>query len=198
MLSALLLPVSFFSVLCIYLFCSLFLFLRLFPSNEIVADDHVGHFSVDGIPDASANRMLISTPEIRLPILALLNDISMIPVAYDNAQATTRPQLPNAKKIVMMSMFYGVVHTVGNLVCIVALDEAASLKYPISLEREFNAETRGFIWYHLVLVTELMIFQYGPRRSFSCPGLLSIFWLLLSRHASEHLLSLCMLLIFIG
>jgi hypothetical protein len=92
-------------------------------------------------------------------ILALLNDISMIPVAYDNAQATTRPQLPNAKKIVMMSMFYGAVHTAGSLAFIFALDEAASLKYPISLESECNAETRGFIWYHLVLVTELMIFS---------------------------------------
>ncbi len=43
-------------------------------------------------------------------ILALLNDISMIPVAYDNAKATTKPQMPDAGKLVLQSVFYGIVH----------------------------------------------------------------------------------------
>merc|ERR1712176_75409 len=33
-----------------------------------------------------------SVPSLWVIILALLNDISMIPVAYDNARATTKPQ----------------------------------------------------------------------------------------------------------
>lgn len=36
-------------------------------------------------------------------ILALLNDISMIPVAYDNAKATTKPQLPKGKRLGRLS-----------------------------------------------------------------------------------------------
>jgi len=44
-------------------------------------------------------------------ILALLNDISMIPVAYDNAQATTKPQLPKARSLVFQSLFYGLTHS---------------------------------------------------------------------------------------
>jgi hypothetical protein len=36
-------------------------------------------------------------------ILALLNDISMIPVAYDNAKATTKPQLPKGKCLSRLS-----------------------------------------------------------------------------------------------
>lgn len=43
-------------------------------------------------------------------IMALLNDISMIPVAYDNASATTKPQLPKTRSLVYQSLFYGLSH----------------------------------------------------------------------------------------
>lgn len=92
-------------------------------------------------------------------ILALLNDISMIPVAYDNAQATSRPQLPHSKKIVIMSLFYGVTQAVATLIFIFAVNNASFLTAPISLSSNCSKATRGFIWYHLVLVTELMIFS---------------------------------------
>lgn len=92
-------------------------------------------------------------------ILALLNDVSMIPVAYDNALATSKPQLPNAQKIVIMSLFYGIVHAIGGLAFIFIVDAAPNLENPIALNSSCDSETRGFIWYHLVLVTELMIFS---------------------------------------
>lgn len=90
-------------------------------------------------------------------ILALLNDISMIPVAYDNADATAKPQLPKAGKLVMMSLFYGVAHTGLCLLLIFTLDQSQGLRQNISLNRQCNQETRSFIWFYLVLVTELMV-----------------------------------------
>ena len=48
-------------------------------------------------------------------ILALLNDISMIPVVYDNTSATTKPQLPSARNIVYQSLFYGLVNAALSL-----------------------------------------------------------------------------------
>jgi H+-transporting ATPase len=92
-------------------------------------------------------------------ILALLNDISMIPVAYDNAQATTKPQLPNARKLVIMSLYYGLAQSAAGLVFIFLMNHAEGLEDPIELDSNCSAETRGFIWFHLVLVTELMIFS---------------------------------------
>ena len=92
-------------------------------------------------------------------ILALLNDISMIPVAYDRASATTKPQIPNAKKLVLTSLFYGGFHSAAGLIFLFGLQHDQGIKYPISLERECSEETRGLIWFHLVLVTELMIFS---------------------------------------
>lgn len=91
-------------------------------------------------------------------ILALLNDISMIPVAYDNAEATAKPQLPHAGKLVMMSLYFGVSHTALALMFIFLLDHSKGLTYDIDLAT-CNTETRGFIWLYLVLVTELMIFS---------------------------------------
>lgn len=92
-------------------------------------------------------------------ILALLNDISMIPVAYDNAKATTKPQLPNALKLVLMSLYYGVAHTAAALVFIFSLEHSSELNNPIELDRECDSETRSFIWFYLALVTELAIFS---------------------------------------
>lgn len=109
-------------------------------------------------------------------ILALLNDISMIPVAYDNAQATSKPQLPNARKIVIMSLFYGVAQAAATLIFIFGLDHASNMKHPISLQY-CDGETRGFIWFHLVLVTELMIFSVRAPSFFSTRHLRSIWWL---------------------
>jgi hypothetical protein len=107
-------------------------------------------------------------------ILALLNDISMIPVAYDNADATAKPQLPNASKLVLMSLFYGVMNTGLALMFIFLLDHDQSLENPISLERECDSETRGFIWLYLVLVTEFMIFSSRAPKYFfqSMPSLI--------------------------
>lgn len=91
-------------------------------------------------------------------LLALLNDISMIPVAYDNAQATTRPQLPKARSLVYQSLFYGLIHSALSLMFIFTIDYDPMLKYDVSLS-ECNGETKGFIWFHLLTVTELAIFS---------------------------------------
>jgi vacuolar-type H+-ATPase subunit I/STV1 len=56
-------------------------------------------------------------------ILALLNDISMIPVAYDYADATAKPQLPLASKLVLMSIFFGIVHTGIALLVFYVIDD---------------------------------------------------------------------------
>mmetsp|Transcript_9006 Transcript_9006/g.19166 ORF Transcript_9006/g.19166 Transcript_9006/m.19166 type:complete len:969 (+) Transcript_9006:380-3286(+) len=91
-------------------------------------------------------------------ILALLNDISMIPVAYDNAKATTKPQLPKARILVVSSLFYGFVQSSLSLLFIFAMDYDQNLNEPLDLE-SCSGETRAFIWLHLIFVTELMIFS---------------------------------------
>ncbi len=93
-------------------------------------------------------------------ILALLNDISMIPVAYDHAQATTRPQMPNSNKLVFQSLFYGLVHTGFALGLIFSLNKATGFHVDLDgAGSTCDEETQGFVWFYLVLVTELTIFS---------------------------------------
>lgn len=95
-------------------------------------------------------------------ILALLNDISMIPVAYDKAKATTKPQLPNARTLVLQSLFYGLTNALLSILFIFTMNHDGHLNQPIDLDilsGGCGGETRSFIWYHLLLMTELMIFS---------------------------------------
>ena len=87
-------------------------------------------------------------------ILAFLNDVSMIPVAYDNADATAKPQMARASKLVAMSVYYAIFHTGFALI----------FYYEIGNNKleGFDTNTcapgvQGFIWLHLFIATELMV-----------------------------------------
>jgi H+-transporting ATPase len=101
-------------------------------------------------------------------ILALINDVSMIPVAYDNAKATTKPQLPVAKTLVLQSLFYGLVQAGLSLMFIFSMAYSKNDEYALDLYGPNNEgcsnESKGFIWFHLVMVTELMIFSVRAPR----------------------------------
>ncbi|KAL7575337.1 hypothetical protein ACA910_001855 [Epithemia clementina (nom. ined.)] len=111
-------------------------------------------------------------------ILALLNDISMIPVAYDNAAATKSPETPRVKKLLMQSLFFGLVNASLTLAFIFGLEKADDLKQPISFT-ECDSESKMFVWLQLVFVTELMIFSTrAPNFMFMHPH--PSIWLILS------------------
>jgi H+-transporting ATPase len=102
----------------------------------------------------------VSVDSLLIILLALFNDISMLPVAYDNADATTKPQLPNTLKLILVSLYYGFVQTAFTLALIFGLDAStAQFEDKINLENDTNKQTGAFIWLQLVLVTELAIFS---------------------------------------
>lgn len=105
---------------------------------------------------------------ILIIILALINDVSMLPVAYDNADATAKPQLPNTTKLVLTSLYYGVVHCVFVLGFLFGLGKTDNANIPLTQaidfqqcesDPNFKDPTGGFIWLHLLIVTELAIFS---------------------------------------
>lgn len=89
-------------------------------------------------------------------LLALFNDISMLPIAYDNASATAKPQLPAARNLVLMSLYYGILHTAFGLVFIFSMSYS---RHPLGLTRNCSTPAQTFIWMHLELATELAIFS---------------------------------------
>jgi H+-transporting ATPase len=109
-------------------------------------------------------------------LLALFNDLSMLPVAYDRAEATSKPQLPNTLKLFLVSLYYGVIQAAFTLTFVFALADATNTLE--QLDSECSTETQGFIWMQLVLVTEFAIFSVRAPSYFwnSMPSL----WLVLS------------------
>jgi len=118
--------------------------------------------------------------------LALLNDISMLPVAYDNADATSKPQLPNTTKLILTSLYYGVLHTGFTLAFLFGLGESKEdPNIPITSAINFeecvdnsSGYTAAFIWVHLTIATELAIFSVRAPSFFflSMPSI----WLIIS------------------
>jgi len=99
---------------------------------------------------------------ILIIVLALLNDISMLPVAYDNADATSKPQLPNTTKLILTSLYYGITHTCFTLAFLFGLSQSANGENMLDFEEcveDARGPTAAFIWVHLAIVTELAIFS---------------------------------------
>jgi H+-transporting ATPase len=88
-------------------------------------------------------------------VLALMNDVSMIPVAYDNAFATKQPQMAIVWPLVTLSLYYGVIQTGLALIYFYTV---ANSKSNIDFDlNSCNGSTQGQIWLYLVLCTELMV-----------------------------------------
>ena len=114
-------------------------------------------------------------------ILALLNDISMLPVAYDNADATAKPQLPNTTKLILVSLYYGLIHSVLALIFLFLIgnsptNNGLTSNVDFAACAEGDRKTSGFIWLHLVIVTELAIFSVRAPSFFflSMPNLMLV------------------------
>jgi len=125
--------------------------------------------------------------------LALLNDISMLPVAYDNADATAKPQLPNTTKLILTSLYYGLVHTVMTLAFLFGMSEATPNSITDKIDfaecvADPTGPTAAFIWVHLAIVTELAIFSVRAPSYFflSRPSI----WLVISVVATCIIVSL--------
>jgi len=98
-------------------------------------------------------------------LLALINDVSMIPVSYDRADATVKPQIPVARNLVALSAYFAVAQTLFSLLWFFAvanhsLDDFSLNQCAIeSKAGERGDPTSAFIWLHLLIATELMIFS---------------------------------------
>jgi len=96
-----------------------------------------------------------ATDALLVIVLALMNDISMIPVAYDNAVASKSPQIPKTGRIVLEAVLVGFVQSGLGLLFIFSFNHGGD---QVDLH-ECDASTRGFIWFYLVLATEVTIFS---------------------------------------
>jgi hypothetical protein len=103
----------------------------------------------------------------------------MVPVAYDNADATAKPQLPNTLKLVLASVYDGLVQAALSLLFIFLMAEETT--YLTTLQ-ECTNEAQGFIFMQLDLVTEFAIFSVRTPSYFwkSVPSTMLIVFVILT------------------
>jgi len=99
-------------------------------------------------------------------LLALINDVSMIPVSYDRADATVKPQVPLAKPLVILSLYFALAQTAFSMVWLFGIADHSLDDFSLQTcadtsiaGEEKGGPTSAFIWLHLLIATELMIFS---------------------------------------
>ncbi len=87
-------------------------------------------------------------------LLALFNDITMIPIAYDLQQASATPENPDVIKLLLISLGLGSMETVASL-----LFAYAALPYRgYHVESNCDNKVQAAIWLQMFISAELLIF----------------------------------------
>lgn len=90
-------------------------------------------------------------------ILALFNDITMLPIAYDRQQASANPENPDVVKMLSMSASLGVTETIFSMIFAYGCDGSGLFEgdYPIT---DCPKSTQAAIWLQMFISAELLIF----------------------------------------
>jgi len=91
-------------------------------------------------------------------ILALFNDLTMLPIAYDNQQAGSLPEDPNVIKMLSVSFALGCLETCFSLLFAYAIAPSNIFKgnYQIS---QCSTATQALMWLQIFIAAEFLIFS---------------------------------------
>mmetsp|Transcript_17160 Transcript_17160/g.36864 ORF Transcript_17160/g.36864 Transcript_17160/m.36864 type:complete len:1000 (+) Transcript_17160:91-3090(+) len=101
-------------------------------------------------------------PALYVILLALLNDVTMLPVADDNAFASALPEIPSMPSIMIASLLYGILETVQTM----AFYELQPHWFPAPSGRDPQDYKDATVYLQMSIAVEFLIF------SCRTPGLL--------------------------
>ncbi len=90
-------------------------------------------------------------------LLALFNDITMLPIAYDCQQASKNPENPDVVKMLTMSASFGVVETIMSMIFCYGSDPSG-LFYGDFTVADCDTQAQGAFWVQMFIAAELLIF----------------------------------------
>jgi len=93
-------------------------------------------------------------------LLALFNDLTMLPIAYDLQCASKQPEVPDVGRMLIISLFFGSLETFFTL--IFAYGGKASGVFSSNTNFDVNhcgIATQSLIWIQMFVATELLIFS---------------------------------------
>jgi len=92
-------------------------------------------------------------------LLALFNDLTMLPIAYDLQQASALPENPNVTKLLIVSAGLGGMETVASLLFAYGMSVVGFGHSDYRVEPGCATNTQAAIWLQMFISAELLIFS---------------------------------------
>ncbi|GMH91854.1 hypothetical protein TrVE_jg14412 [Triparma verrucosa] len=136
-----------------------------------------------------------SVQPVLIILLALLNDISMLPIAYDHVSASRSPELPRARSLVIRALFFGTVSTCLAMLYFYTIqpmrDGNSEVFHNISFDQFFcSTETSALVWLFLCILSESLIFTVRVPNGYFFQAQAPSIYLVASVLATDILVSL--------
>eukprot|EP01034_Spumella_vulgaris_P021274 gene21274-27297_t len=91
-------------------------------------------------------------------LLALFNDLTMLPIAYDRQNASATPENPNVTEILMLSFVLGAMETMFSLLWAYASYKTSIFKSDFDIF-ECSTSAQSGVWIQMSVAAELLIFS---------------------------------------
>lgn len=99
-----------------------------------------------------------SVNSLYIVLLALFNDLSMLPVAYDIQMASASPENPDVNRILIMSFVLGITEVLFSLLWAYGIQNSGALHDTEFSLHDCTKEAQSAIWVQLFVSAELVIF----------------------------------------
>lgn len=104
------------------------------------------------ISDCSVNSLFVV-------LLALFNDLTMLPIAYDIQQASASPENPDVYKLLLMSSGLGIMETGASLLFAYGALPSGLGEGDYIVEPKCTKQVQAAIWLQMFIAAELLIFS---------------------------------------
>lgn len=104
-------------------------------------------------------------------LLALFNDLTMLPISYDAQSASSKPENPDVNKLLLTSFVLGMCETFCSLLFAYAAGPSQMFNSPVNINQCYNNEInpdnapatsksiQGAIWLQMFIAAEILIFS---------------------------------------
>ena len=91
-------------------------------------------------------------------LLALFNDLTMLPIAYDRQQASATPETPDVAKMMILSSLLGILQTAFSLLWAYAANQTGFFHSDFVIS-QCSVQAQAGVWVQMTVSAELLIFS---------------------------------------
>lgn len=95
---------------------------------------------------------------IYIVLLALFNDLTMLPIAYDAQNASAAPENPDVRKILIMSLIFGTMEAGFSMLFAYVATETKFFSSDVDI-RQCSVPSQAATWLQMSVASELLIFS---------------------------------------